>query len=76
VFEAVSEPVSTALKRIISSLAKAYGIYVYTGSYLIKDRGVLYNSGSLFGPDGSCIGTQHKIHLTGFECGLGLGRSS
>lgn len=73
-FSAISQPVSSALQRIVSLLAKEYGVYIYSGSYLIREREVLYNSGGLFGPDGSCIGTQHKIHLTGFESALELGR--
>lgn len=76
IFASISQPVSSALQRIISLLAKEYGVYIYTGSYLIKEEAVLYNSGSLFGPDGSCIGAQHKIQLTGFECALGLGKGS
>jgi predicted amidohydrolase len=74
VFKGISEPVEKGINKIISIMAEGFGIYIYTGSYMLKEGGAYYNAGSLFGPDGSCLGTQKKIHLTDFEVGMGLSR--
>lgn len=76
VLRGVAVPVEKGIKKIASILAKQSGLYIYTGSYMLKEDGVLYNAGSLFGPDGKCIGTQKKIHLTDFESHLGMGRDT
>ena len=74
IFKAAAKPVEEGIKRIFSLLAKEYGIYIYTGSYILKEKEEIFNSGSLFGPDGNLIGTQKKIHLTDFEVKLGMQR--
>ncbi|NLX69409.1 MAG: nitrilase [Clostridiales bacterium] len=76
VFRAVSASIEDGLRRIFSLLAKKHGIYVYTGSFLVCRDQKLYNAGFLYGPDGRCIGSQFKIHLTDFEEKLGLSRGS
>ncbi|MBA7513228.1 hypothetical protein ES705_05239 [subsurface metagenome] len=76
VFKGVAKPIEAGIKRIISLLAKEYGIYIYTGSYILKEKEEIYNTGSLFGPDGNLIGTQKKMHLTDFEVKLGIKRAS
>ena len=76
IFKGVAKPVEAGIKKIISLLAKEYGIYVYTGSYILKEKEAIYNAGSLFGPDGNLIGTQKKIHLTDFEVKLGIKRGN
>ena len=76
VFKGVAKPIEAGIKRIFSLLAKEYGIYIYTGSYLLKEKEEIYNAGSLFGPDGNLIGTQKKMHLTDFEVKLGIKRAS
>jgi len=76
VFKGVAKPIEAGIKRIISLLAKEYGIYIYSGSYLLKEKEEIYNTGSLFGPDGNLIGTQKKMHLTDFEVKLGIKRAS
>ena len=68
--------VEAGMRRIVSLLAKEYGIYIYTGSYILKEKGAIYNAGSLFGPDGNLIGTQKKMHLTDFEVKLGIKRGN
>nr|QNO54709.1 hypothetical protein PDBAIGND_00015 [Methanosarcinales archaeon ANME-1 ERB7] len=74
VFRGVAQPVEKGIKKIISLLAKEYGIYIYTGSYILKEKEEIYNAGSLFGPEGNLIGTQKKMHLTDFEVKIGIKR--
>lgn len=75
-FALIAEPTAIAICTICQELAKAYGIYIYTGSYLWPEDGKLYNAGSLIGRDGKIIGTQKKLHLTDFEAQLGFCRES
>jgi len=72
ILKGVAKPIEAGIKRIIARLAKGYGIYIYTGSYILKEKEAIYNAGSLFGPDGNLIGTQKKVHLTDFEVKLGI----
>lgn len=72
IFNEIAAAVESCCEIIISRLALGFGLYIYSGSYLTKEGGRLYNAGSLFGPDGGKIGTQKKIHLTDFEAALGL----
>jgi predicted amidohydrolase len=76
IFKGVAKPIEAGIKRIVSLLAKEYGIYIYTGSYISKGKEAIYNAGSLFGPDGNLIGTQKKMHLTDFEVKLGIRRGN
>ena len=76
VFKGVFKPVEAGIKRIVSLLAKEYGIYIYTGSYILKEKEEIYNAGSLFDPEGSLIGTQKKMHLTDFEVKIGIKRGN
>ena len=76
VFKGVAKPIEAGIKRIVSLLAKEYGIYIYTGSYILKEKEEIYNAGSLLGPEGNLIGTQKKMHLTDFEVKLGMKRGN
>ena len=76
VFKGVAKPIEAGIKRTVSLLAKEYGIYIYTGSYILKEKEEIYNAGSLFDPEGNLIGTQKKMHLTDFEVKLGIKRAS
>jgi len=76
VFKGVAKPMEAGINRIFSLLAKKYGIYIYTGSYNLKEKEEIYNAGSLFGPKGNLIGTQKKMHLTDFEVKIGIKRAS
>jgi len=76
VFKGVAKPIEAGIKRIVSLLAKEYGIYIYSGSYILKEKEEIFNAGSLFGPEGNLIGTQKKMHLTDFEVKLGIKRAS
>jgi len=76
IFKGVAKPIEAGIKRIVSLLAKEYGIYIYTGSYILKEKDEIYNTGSLFGPEGNLIGTQKKMHLTDFEVKLEIRRGN
>jgi len=76
VFKGVAKPIEAGIKRIVSLLAKEYGIYIYSGSYILKEKEEIYNAGSLFDPEGNLIGTQKKMHLTDFEVKIGIRRAS
>ena len=76
VFKGVAKPMEVGMKRITSLLAQKYGIYIYSGTYILKEKEEIYNAGSLFGPDGNLIGTQKKLHLTDFEVDLGIKRDN
>jgi len=76
IFKGVAKPVEAGIKRIFSLLAKEYGLYIYSGSYILKEKEEIYNAGSLFDPEGNLIGTQKKIHLTDFEVKIGIKRAS
>jgi len=75
VFKGVAKPIEAGIRRIVSLLAKEYGIHIYTGSYILKEKETIYSAGSLFGPDGDLIGTQKKMHLTDSEVKLGIKRA-
>lgn len=76
VFKGVAKPIEVGIRRIISMLAREYGIYIYSGSYILKEKEEIYSAGSLFGPEGNLIGTQKKMHLTDFEVKIGIKRAS
>lgn len=76
IFKGVAKPIEEGINRIFSLLAREYGIYIYTGSYILKEKDEIYNAGSLFDPEGNLIGTQKKMHLTDFEVELGIKRAS
>lgn len=76
IFKGVAKPIEAGIKRIFSLLAKEYEIYIYSGSYILKEKGAIYNAGTLFDPEGNLIGTQKKMHLTDFEVKIGIKRAS
>jgi len=76
IFKGIAKPIEAGIKRIVSLLAKEYGIYIYSGSYILKEKEEIYNAGSLFDPEGNLIGTQKKMHLIDFEVKLGIKRAS
>jgi Predicted amidohydrolase len=72
IFNATSVPLETALLYIMSGLAARYDIFIYSGTYISRQNGNLYNAGTLFGPEGKPLVTQNKINLTEFESDIGL----
>lgn len=75
VLYSISGPIQTAVESTMQCLAARYSIYVYTGSYFIKEHGRLYNGGAIISREGDIIGRQMKLHLTDFEEKLGIKRS-
>ncbi|MBU4602434.1 nitrilase, partial [bacterium] len=43
IFKGVAKPVEAGIRRIVSLLAKEYGIHIYTGSYILKEKEAIYN---------------------------------
>ncbi len=72
----ISAPVQGAIENIMCKLAAKYSVYIYTGSYFIKDNGALYNGGAIISREGIILGRQMKLHLTDFEEKLGIKRGS
>jgi len=65
--EELWERVDTLPGRMTESVAEAargLGVYVVFPTYERgPERGVVYNSAALFGPDGELLGVYHKTHL-------------
>jgi len=74
IFYSLSKPIQEAIELIMCFLARKYGLYIYTGSYFIREGKNLYNGGSVISPKGEILGTQMKLHITDFEEQLGLTR--
>ncbi|HWQ30483.1 MAG TPA: nitrilase-related carbon-nitrogen hydrolase, partial [Negativicutes bacterium] len=72
----ISEPIQSAIEGIMCGLARKYGMYIYTGSYFIREKDLLYNGGAIISREGNILGRQLKLHLTGFEEKLGVSRCS
>jgi len=45
IFKGFAKPVEAGIRRIVSLLAKEYGIYIYTGSYILKEKEAIFNAG-------------------------------
>lgn len=75
-FASVAQPIQQAIEMIMADLAQKYQIYIYSGSYLIKEDDKLYNGGALFSKEGRLIGRQKKLHLTDFEEDIGFSREN
>ncbi|HHW58310.1 MAG TPA: nitrilase [Clostridia bacterium] len=76
IFKSISKPSQRAIEEIMRDFARKYGIYIYTGSYIISENGSLYNGGALILREGEILGRQKKIHLTDFEEKIGLKRGN
>lgn len=68
----VSPVVAPFLHTLYSTLASAYGLYLMAGSFLLSDGDKVVNRSFLYGPDGSLIGTQDKVHLMPIETEWGI----
>ncbi|MGE5138872.1 MAG: carbon-nitrogen hydrolase family protein [Rudaea sp.] len=63
IFRTVAPSVERAFRATGRAVSRALGIYLVSGSTIsVDDSGRLYNIAYLFGPDGSLIGTQKKLH--------------
>ncbi|MBI5030270.1 MAG: hypothetical protein HZB51_07070 [Chloroflexi bacterium] len=70
--EGVFRTIAPAVKRIFEStaseLAARFGIWLMPGTAITIDQaGHIFNTAYLYAPDGSLIGTQHKLHPTALE---------
>lgn len=72
----ISTPIQAAIESIMCGLASEYSIYIYTGSYFIKENEHLYNGGAIISREGAILGRQMKLHLTDFEEKLGIRRGN
>ncbi|MHB1393880.1 MAG: nitrilase-related carbon-nitrogen hydrolase [Clostridia bacterium] len=72
----IATPIQTAIESIMCGLASKYFIYIYTGSYFIKENDQLYNGGAIISREGDILGRQMKLHLTDFEEKLGIKRGN
>lgn len=73
-FSAVSQPTEKALLLIVERLARFFGMYIFTGTYIHKQGKRLFNRGTFFNPAGKVIFSQDKVHLTDFETSIALAR--
>jgi len=74
IFDLFAEPTEKVILQMMKRLAKQFSIYIFTGSYLHKENGRLFNVGTLIDPNGNIVHTQRKVHLTDFEVAIGLSR--
>ncbi len=65
-----AEPIDGPTAEAMSQAARALGAHVHAGSIIERDeRGRLFNTSLLFGPDGDLLASYRKIHLFGFAEG-------
>ncbi len=63
----ISPVVKPLVHTVFSSLARAYGLYIMAGSFILEDKGEIVNRSFLYGPSGDLIGSQDKVHLLPVE---------
>nr|XP_006130749.1 omega-amidase NIT2 [Pelodiscus sinensis] len=62
-FPEYAEKIPGESTQKLSEVAKECGIYLIGGSIPEKDAGKLYNTCTVFGPDGTMLAKHRKIHL-------------
>lgn len=62
-FAEYAEEIPGESTQVLSETAKECGIYLVGGSIPEKDKGKLFNTCSVFGPDGKLLVKHRKIHL-------------
>ncbi|XP_030647276.1 omega-amidase NIT2 [Chanos chanos] len=62
-FAEYAEKIPGESSQALSEAAKESGIYLVGGSIPEEDQGKLYNTCSVFGPDGHLLAKHRKIHL-------------
>jgi predicted amidohydrolase len=72
----IAVPVQNAVEELMCGLALKYSIYIYTGSYFVREDGQLFNGGAFISREGKVLGRQKKLHLTDFEEKLGIKRDN
>lgn len=64
-YDSAADSTDDLLGRL-SDLAARHAIHLHGGSTVLRRDGRLYNTSTLFGPDGSALGEYSKIHLFGY----------
>lgn len=72
IFKGIASPIELAIKAIMSYLSNKYRIFIYSGSYILKEDQGIFNGGFLFNPEGQCLGIQRKTHVVEFEKQIGI----
>jgi len=72
----ISVPIQNTIEQLMCGLALKYSIYIYTGSYIIKEKEKLFNGGAFISREGKILERQKKLHLTDFEEKLGIKRDN
>ncbi|XP_078512237.1 omega-amidase NIT2-A isoform X2 [Lissotriton helveticus] len=62
-FPEYAEKIPGESTKVLSDVAKECGIYLIGGSIPEEDAGKLYNTCTVFGPDGKMLAKHRKIHL-------------
>ena len=62
-FPIYAEPGDGPVEQRLAALAKELGIYLFGGTIPESDGGKLYNTCYVYGPDGSLLGRNRKVHL-------------
>lgn len=73
VFRVISPAVKRIYETTFSTLARAFRVYIITGSaFLEDDDGRMRAIGYFYGPDGEVIAKQRKLHLVPVEAAWGF----
>lgn len=73
VFRVISPAVKRIYETTFSTLARAFRVYIITGSaFLEDDDGKMRVIGYFYGPDGELIARQRKLHLVPMEAAWGF----
>ncbi|MBC7083312.1 MAG: hypothetical protein H5T95_07465 [Firmicutes bacterium] len=73
VFRVISPAVKRIYETTFSTLARAFRVYIITGSaFLEDDDGRMRAVGYFYGPDGEVIAKQRKLHLVPMEAAWGF----
>ncbi|HYF95418.1 MAG TPA: carbon-nitrogen family hydrolase [Symbiobacteriaceae bacterium] len=62
----VAEPAGGEFLDWMSAKAKRYSVHIFTGSFVERHEGRLFNTSALIDPDGRVCGIYRKIHLFGY----------
>ncbi|KAB1190605.1 carbon-nitrogen hydrolase family protein [Haloferax sp. MBLA0076] len=65
----VAESIDGEIVHQFAAKAKAYGLYIHTGSFFerIPDSDRVYNTSVMIGPEGDVLDTYRKVHLFDIE---------
>lgn len=72
IFFMLAQGIEESMNLLYSRLAQKYGIYIYSGTFIVKRRNSLYNCGFLFDRSGRMVLEQMKTHVTPSEEEIGI----